>query len=139
MTAIPTIGINREFYHHGRSPFDFMDVGGGDKICPLWRHYLHAVDAVMLFVDSTSREAVREAREEVVKYVLGCEEAGDFVVLVAANKQDVEGAMTVREVEEAIDLGEAVGGRRYRVMATSGLTGQGLDEALDWIVKNVKK
>ena len=39
MTTIPTIGFNVETVEYKNISFTVWDVGGQDKIRPLWRHY----------------------------------------------------------------------------------------------------
>lgn len=39
ITVIPTIGFNVEILKFKKSEFTCWDVGGCDKIRPLWRHY----------------------------------------------------------------------------------------------------
>jgi len=39
VTTIPTIGFNVEIVKHENLSMCIWDVGGGDKIRPLWRHY----------------------------------------------------------------------------------------------------
>ena len=39
MTTIPTIGFNVETVEYKNICFTVWDVGGQDKIRPLWRHY----------------------------------------------------------------------------------------------------
>ncbi len=41
MTTIPTIGFNVETVEYKNICFTVWDVGGQDKIRPLWRHYFH--------------------------------------------------------------------------------------------------
>ena len=81
-----------------------------------------------------------DAREELVKYVFNPESelSEDLVVLVAANKQDLAGAMSADEVMKVLDLGRVIGKRKCKFLGTSGLSGEGVLEALDWIVGNVK-
>lgn len=114
------------------------EVGGGDKICPLWRHYYQNMDALILFVDSNSKEFLMDARREIVNFVFSGDLPEDLAVLVAANMQDLAGAMSVEEVRKALNLEDLAGRRRYKVLGTSGLTGEGMAEAMDWIVENVK-
>jgi len=40
------------------------DVGGQDKIRPLWRHYFQNTQGIIFVVDSNDRDRVVEAREE---------------------------------------------------------------------------
>lgn len=39
MTTIPTVGFNVETVTYKNVKFNVWDVGGQDKIRPLWRHY----------------------------------------------------------------------------------------------------
>ncbi len=41
--------------------FTVWDVGGRDKIRPLWRHYMQATQALIFVVDSNDRERIQEA------------------------------------------------------------------------------
>ena len=51
--------------------------------------------------------------------------------MVLANKQDMEGAMTVSEVATALGL-PALRNRKHQIYKTSALTGEGLDESMEW-------
>lgn len=62
------------------------DVGGQDKIRPLWRHYFQNTQGLIFVVDSNDRERVGEAREELMR-MLAEDELRDAVLLIFANKQ----------------------------------------------------
>lgn len=64
------------------------DVGGQDKIRPLWRHYFQNTQGIIFVVDSNDRDRVVEAREELQK-MLNEDELRDALLLVFANKQDL--------------------------------------------------
>jgi len=59
------------------------------------------------------------------------EELRKSVLCVFANKQDIEGAMTVTEVANALGL-SAIKNRKYQIFKTSAIKGDGLDEAMEW-------
>ena len=44
--------------------FDIWDVGGQDKIRPLWRHYYSGTQAIIFVVDSNDRDRMEDARKE---------------------------------------------------------------------------
>ena len=48
-----------------------------------------------------------------------------------ANKQDIEGALTVTEVANALGL-SSIKNRKYQIFKTSAIKGEGLDEAMEW-------
>ena len=64
------------------------DVGGQDKIRPLWRLYFQNTQGIIFVVDSNDRDRVVEAREELQR-MLNEDELRDALLLVFANKQDL--------------------------------------------------
>jgi ADP-ribosylation factor protein 4 len=69
VTTIPTIGFNVETVEYKNISFTVWDVGGQDKIRPLWRHYFQNTQGLIFVVDSNDRERVGEARDELMKMV----------------------------------------------------------------------
>ena len=86
VTTIPTIGFNVETVEYKNLSFTVWDVGGQDKIRPLWRHYYHGTNGLIYVVDSNDRDRIEDAREELTK-MLNEDEMRDAVLLVFANKQ----------------------------------------------------
>lgn len=70
--------------------FDIWDVGGQDKIRPLWRHYYSGTQAIIFVVDSNDRDRMEDARKE-LKRVMDEGEVKEALLLVFANKQDLPG------------------------------------------------
>nr|ACM09579.1 ADP-ribosylation factor 4 [Salmo salar] len=60
VTTIPTIGFNVETVEYKNICFTVWDVGGQDKIRPLWRHYFQNTQGLIFVVDSNDRERVAE-------------------------------------------------------------------------------
>lgn len=138
--TVPTIGFNVETIQHGQVTFTVWDVGGQDKIRALWRHYYHSTKGIIFVVDSRDRDRVGEARGELEK-MLGEDELAKAVLLVFANKQDITGAMSGREVAAQLQL-EKLRDRPYFVQDCCGLSGDGLTPGLDWLasaIANKKK
>ncbi|KAA0193630.1 hypothetical protein HAZT_HAZT002448 [Hyalella azteca] len=67
VTTIPTIGFNVETVEYKNISFTVWDVGGQDKIRPLWRHYFQNTQGLIFVVDSNDRERISEASEELTK------------------------------------------------------------------------
>ncbi|KAK2893620.1 hypothetical protein Q8A73_016104 [Channa argus] len=86
VTTIPTIGFNVETVEFKNISFTVWDVGGQDKIRPLWRHYFQNTQGLIFVVDSNDRERIGEAKEELMR-MLAEDELRDAVLLVFANKQ----------------------------------------------------
>lgn len=69
VTTIPTIGFNVETVEYKNICFTVWDVGGQDKIRPLWRHYFQNTQGLIFVVDSNDRERIVEAEKELQNMV----------------------------------------------------------------------
>ncbi|KAL3853206.1 hypothetical protein ACJMK2_016765 [Sinanodonta woodiana] len=137
VTTIPTIGFNVETVEYKNISFTVWDVGGQDKIRPLWRHYFQNTQGLIFVVDSNDRERIQEAREELNK-MLQEDELRDAVLLVFANKQDLPNAMNAAELTEKLGL-QSLRSRTWYIQATCAVQGDGLYEGLDWLSGELSK
>lgn len=117
--------------------FTVWDVGGQDKIRPLWRHYFQNTQGLIYVVDSNDRDRIHEARDELFK-MLGEEELRKATVLVFANKQDLPNAMPVADLTQELGL-PSVSNRKWFVQACCATNGTGLYEGLDWLTENLSE
>ena len=97
VTTISTIGFNVETVEYKNICFKVWDIGGQDKIRPLWRHYFENTQGLIFVVDSNDRERIQEGAEELQK-MLQEDELRDAVLLLFANKQDLPNAMAISEI-----------------------------------------
>jgi small GTP-binding protein len=109
---MPTIGIFIETVEYKNIKFIGWDLGGSGKFRHLWRHYYQNIKGMIFVVDSSDKDRVDDAREELMK-ILGEEELKDAVLLVFANKQDV-GVMSVPEITEKLGL-HTLSGREWYI------------------------
>ena len=113
------------------------DVGGQDKIKPLWRHYYQNTQGLIFVVDSNDRDRADAARDELHR-MLGEDELRDSILLVFANKQDLPNAMSASEMTERLGL-HALKHRQWYIQACCATTGDGLYEGLDWLSATLQK
>lgn len=102
--TIPTKGFNMERIkvQMGNSKtnttaFQVWDVGGQEKLRPLWKSYTRRTDGLVFVVDAAETERMEEAKVELHRITRSAENQG-VPVLVLANKQDLDGAMSASEV-----------------------------------------
>lgn len=117
--------------------FNIWDVGGQDKVRPLWRSYARGTDGIVFVVDSRDQERMDEARAELYRMCRAPEAAG-APVLVIANKQDLPGARSPQQLEVELGMSELLG-RSWTVRPGCAVTGEGLDEALEQLYHMVVK
>jgi GTPase SAR1 family protein len=144
-------GFNVETVEYKNINFTVWDVGGQDKIRPLWRHYFQNTQGLIFVVDSNDRERVNEARDELQR-MLGEDDLRDAVLLVFANKQvrrraravgcvsdvggqDLPNALRPSELSEKLGLASLH--RKWYIQATCATSGDGLYEGLDWLSKEL--
>jgi len=137
VTTIPTIGFNVETVEYKNICFTVWDVGGQDKIRPLWRHYFTNTQGLIFVVDSNDSERVEEAKNELSR-MLSEDELKDTKILIFANKQDLPNALSCAELTEKLGLSE-LRGKEWYIQAACATEGKGLYEGLDWLSNALTK
>jgi len=128
VTTIPTVGFNVETIMMKNTKFNVWDVGGQDKIRPLWRHYYTGTQGLIFVIDSSDRARMTEAKVE-LRRIMNDDEMTNAILLVFANKQDVPGAMKWTEVEQMLELGQYKN-RICKVQESVATEGEGLVDGL---------
>ena len=62
LSTVPTLGFNVEKVQYKNVVFTVWDVGGQEKLRPLWRHYFNNTDGLIFVVDCLDRERTRDGR-----------------------------------------------------------------------------
>jgi len=88
LSTVPTIGFNVEKVQYKNVIFTVWDVGGQEKLRPLWRHYFNNTDGLIYVVDSLDRERIGKAKQE-FQDIIRDPFMLNSVILVFANKQDM--------------------------------------------------
>lgn len=139
--TIPTIGFNVE--HAELCPggggcelisIDAWDVGGRDKLRPLWRHFYAEKNAVIFVIDSNDRERFPEVKDEIRKIYME-DQLSDLPMLIFANKQDLPHAARASELVEALELQTLR--QKWQIFESSCLKNQGIQEGMAWLVSAI--
>lgn len=137
VSSIPTIGFNVETVSPVKNvSFTVWDVGGQDKIRPLWKHYFHNTEGLIYVVDSADKERFNEARDELF-WILDSEEMRGVPVVILANKQDLQHAASSADVANKLGLAQ-IRTHPWFIQATCATSGDGLLEAMSELGKMVK-
>lgn len=97
--------------------------------------YYRGTDAVIVVVDSTDRQRMGTVAAEVSR-LLASEELHRAAILVLANKQDLQEALSPEELSAALGL-TSERSHAYHVQASCALTGEGLMDAMAWLAAAV--
>ncbi|KAJ4376763.1 hypothetical protein N0V86_006880 [Didymella sp. IMI 355093] len=112
------------------------DVGGQKTLRTYWKNYFEKTDTLIWVVDATDRERVGDCRNELAGLLLE-ERLSGASLLVFKNKSDVPGAMSEDEVRQGLGL-DAIKTHKWTIMSCSAMTGQNLQEGLQWVVQDAK-
>ncbi|CAF2525654.1 unnamed protein product [Rotaria sp. Silwood2] len=136
VTTIPTIGFNVETVTYNNTSLTIWDVGGCDKIRPLFRHYFQNTHALILVIDSNDRDRLADATEELWR-VLAADELICTPILIYLNKIDLPNRMKSEYVIQEMRLNN-IRNRQWFLQPCCACTGDGLYEGLSWLVRSLK-
>ena len=133
--TIPTVGLNAEQIVYQNTSFAFWDVGGAAT--NLWKHYYQNTDAVIFVIDGTDRERMDLVKEELAG-VLKDADLTECPLLIYANKQDKEGAISMDELSKILEFDKTEKKSKFLVPC-SALKNEGLLPGLDKIVEVINR
>ncbi|XP_063964528.1 ADP-ribosylation factor-like [Lytechinus pictus] len=136
VTSTSSPGFNVETVKYKNTTITAWDVGGQDKIRPLWREMFPNTQGIIFVVDSHDRELRLEARDELNR-IANKDELRDAIILVFANKQDLPNAMGTGEVTDALGL-HNVRNRKWYIQASSATSGDGIYEGFKWLTTELR-
>ncbi|KAG2435451.1 hypothetical protein HYH02_011951 [Chlamydomonas schloesseri] len=134
-TISPTLGFNIKTMSFKGYKLNIWDIGGQKTLRPYWRNYYEKTDALIWVVDSADLARLEDCRAE-LHNLLGEERLFGATLLIFANKQDIASALSVPELEKALDIG-SITKRHCRVVACSAVDGSGLLEGFDFVVNDI--
>ena len=138
INTIPTIGFNVETVQPVKHvSFTVWDVGGQDKIRPLWKHYFQGCEGLVFIVDSVDATRFSEAQDELA-WILNADEMTGVPLIVLANKQDLPNARSPSEIAEKLGLPQ-LKNRKWFIQGTSAVTGSGVYEGMQELSKLTKE
>eukprot|EP01114_Cavostelium_apophysatum_P004951 TRINITY_DN15446_c0_g1_i1.p1 TRINITY_DN15446_c0_g1~~TRINITY_DN15446_c0_g1_i1.p1 ORF type:complete len:195 (-),score=46.99 TRINITY_DN15446_c0_g1_i1:117-701(-) len=144
-TISPTLGFNIKTFEYKEYKLNVWDIGGQKSLRSYWRNYFEENDGVVWVVDSADKRRLQDCKQE-LDALLKEEKLAGASLLIFANKQDVQGALTSDQLKEQLGLNDTssedgLGGigvnRHWVIQSCSAVTGDGLLEGIDWLVNDI--
>lgn len=121
----------------GEIEFVCWDLGGQPKFKLLWKSYLPDSKGIVFVFNSVDKEEDRiELAKSELAWLLEQSPLAGLPLLVLANKQDLEGAMSVAEVAEKLGL-DKIADRKWHVQGTTYKNKQSVIDGFDWLKKSM--
>mmetsp|Transcript_123871 Transcript_123871/g.284114 ORF Transcript_123871/g.284114 Transcript_123871/m.284114 type:complete len:183 (+) Transcript_123871:49-597(+) len=134
---MPTQGFNIKSLEHSGLKLNVWDIGGQKTIRPYWDSYYDDTDALIFVIDSADRRRLAEAGTE-LNELLHAEKLLKVPLLVFANKQDQVQALPANEIMQTLQL-DNIADRSWTVQACSAKSGEGLQDGMEWLVRDALK
>ncbi|KFO86497.1 ADP-ribosylation factor-like 13B, partial [Buceros rhinoceros silvestris] len=131
----PTVGFSKIDLKQGRFEVTIFDLGGGRRIRNIWRNYYAESYGVIFVVDSSDIARMEETKQAMTE-VLNSPKISGKPVLVLANKQDREGALSEADVIESLSLEKLVNEHKCLCQIESCSAIMGCGKNID---KSIKK
>ena len=136
--TIPTIGFNVETIENENKEKNttIWDVGGNEKIRPLWGHYLKDIQGLIWVYDISKKETYEESQNELIS-ILNSSDINNYTpLLIFANKSDLNKAGN--NVEDFLyGIKDYLNNRPYFIKECNMDNLDSYKEGLDWICNNI--
>lgn len=104
-----------------------------------WDDYYRDCHGIIFVVDSCDRYNIPQVRMQLQKMLQNPHLHGkEIPVLFLANKMDNSSAMSSLQISETLDLRRQLGARSWDMFQTSAITGEGFNEAFDWLAHKLR-
>lgn len=77
-----------------------------------------------------------QAKTELLN-LLKIDDLKESIILIYTNKQDLPGAVSPDELADRLGIHD-IKNRKVKIQGASALTGNGLNEGLDWVIEQIK-
>uniref|UniRef100_A0A803JYN0 ADP-ribosylation factor-like protein 3 n=1 Tax=Xenopus tropicalis TaxID=8364 RepID=A0A803JYN0_XENTR len=131
----PTQGFNIKSVQSQGLKLTVWDIGGQRAIRTHWKKYLSSTDLLIYVVDSADRKRFEETGQELAELIEDDSLLG-VPLLVFANKQDLLTAAPAAEIASGLNL-HTYRDRTWQIQACSAISGEGIQDGMDWICKNI--
>eukprot|EP00242_Pyramimonas_sp_CCMP2087_P001654 CAMPEP_0198231748 /NCGR_PEP_ID=MMETSP1445-20131203/115366_1 /TAXON_ID=36898 /ORGANISM="Pyramimonas sp., Strain CCMP2087" /LENGTH=185 /DNA_ID=CAMNT_0043912381 /DNA_START=226 /DNA_END=783 /DNA_ORIENTATION=- len=135
-TISPTLGFNIKTMSFKEYTLNIWDVGGQKTLRSYWRNYYEQTDGLIWVVDSSDIRRLEDCKAELHK-LLQEEKLAGSSLLIFANKQDINGALTQEEIQKVLELDSMSTSRHWKICGCSAVTGEGLLDGFDWVVGDI--
>jgi ADP-ribosylation factor 1/2 len=147
VTTIPSLSFNVEDLPFSSGTITATiaawDMGGRERMRPLWRRYYPNTDCLVFVVDSTDRDRLTQAKDELGQ-LLQEDMLKGVPLLLFCNKQDLPNALTPAEIvhhffmadivdTQTVPLQSPIMDRQFWAVGCSVINGTGLQEGLRWV------
>ena len=131
----PTQGFN--IYNTQKNDYNISlwDLSGAPATRSSWHSFFEGSDGIIFVLDGADKARFEEAKKE-LDSALSRDRTNTFSWLLLVNKQDVPGCSLSQDITELFNLSQYAQ-KRLNVMECSASTGEGVVDALNWLLNDI--
>ncbi|KAL2550389.1 GTP-binding protein 1 [Forsythia ovata] len=134
---VPTVGLNIGRVEVSNAKLVFWDLGGQPGLRSIWEKYYEEAHAVVYVVDAACLSRFEDSKSALEK-VLRHEDLQGAPLLILANKQDLEEAVSADELARYLDL-KKLDESLYTFQGVSAFDGLGIKESINWLIDAMER
>ena len=136
---VATVGFLVEKFKYGNVNFTMFDMSGQGRYRNLWEHYYAECEGIIFVIDSAEPVRMCVVKDELDTLLAHKDIAkSQAPILFFANKSDLNKALTPAQISEALELNKLTD-RPWNIVASSALTGAGLEPGVKWLSSHLPK
>jgi len=137
--TIPTIGFNVEVIDKDSWPksVSLWDVGGQEKIRPLWVNYFKNINGIIWVYDISNNQIIGKSQKELKKILDDPQINKNIPLLIFANKNDLNKNGNKKE-NFLIGLEDYLNSRPYFIKECSANDLESYKEGIDWLYSTLQ-
>jgi ADP-ribosylation factor-like protein 6 len=135
---VPTVGFTVEKFQTKALQFTAFDMSGQGRYRNLWEHYYRECHGVIFVIDSSDKLRMMVAKDELTVMLENADLKNKRIpILFFANKMDVRDSLSSVKCSNMLEL-EKIRDKPWHICASNALTGEGLEEGVNWLTDQVK-
>ena len=128
-----TLGMDVAKFEINGLSFVAWDIGGQKGFREtVWQSYLQGSKGIIFVIDSADRVRLKESRLEFEKHIINNSLFQNVPVLILANKQDKENALTIKELNDFFNI-QFIEKLSIKIFPISCKSGLNINSAFDWL------
>lgn len=135
-TITPTETYNYGLIKYNGILMSICDISGSEENRNLWSMFCSdKIKSVIYVVDSTDKKSMKISRE-ILHQLMSDSNLKDVSLLIFLNKQDLSNTIDKTELIELLKVNQ-LKQQSIMIQNSSGKTGDGLTEGIEWIIQQI--
>ncbi|MEN2499953.1 MAG: hypothetical protein MHMPM18_004130 [Marteilia pararefringens] len=136
---VPTVGFSQNVVKIQGITFKMYDLGGQRTIRSLWEEFLPGSNVIIFMVDSSDRDRLLEARDELHKLIKSNTIERNCIIAILCNKQDLPQCLTVDEIRDGLEVSRIPANFHHSMFKVICTEGSGLMPVFSYISETYRK